>query len=724
MTVAIGSLGAALRTAQSGLATTQQVLDVIANNVANVNTAGYSRKEAALDHRVLGGQGVGVGIERISRAVDQALMTTLRRESARLASASIANGYEARLQDLFGTPGSSTSIAHTLGDLKAAIEALAAAPDGAIEARQVVRQGVEAADALNRLGGTLQQLRVDADRRLAQAVGEADALLKRVADLNHQVVRERHAGRDTTALEDERDRVVDRLSALMDVKVMGRGKGDLVVFTPSGRSLVDSAAVALSHAPASGLSALSTHDGGGIAGIHAGDAQPGNDLTQVLAAGDGEIAALIRLRDRTLPDVQGTLDALAANLRDTVNRIHNQGVGVPGLSRMEGSRRFADPAVETISLAAGDTAIALFDASGRQVAATAVSTLMGGGSGPWTITQVGTALDGWLKANADPAAQATAADGRLVLDLGTRAMGLAFRDQVAAAAGSAPGAATIAHSADGGGGADATVVGFSHFFGLNDFFTDATLPAVRQSAVLPAGWRTAAAASLECRDAAGLIGAAVAIPAGSDLAAIADAIRSATGLATSIVPDGDGFRLRLQSPTASTLVVTETAGGLLAALGLGQATSGLAGSLAVRADLVADPSRIARGQVQFDATRGAAGEYVLGRGDGRAMADLAAAFARTTTFADAGSLPGSTDTLVGYAERIVAQSASRAAEIGDRESFQKDYVAQLQAKSDGIRGVNLDQELSDMMLFEQAYAAAARLISVVQRMFDALEGAV
>ena len=57
------------------------------------------------------------------------------------------------------------------------------------------------------------------------------------------------------------------------------------------------------------------------------------------------------------------------------------------------------------------------------------------------------------------------------------------------------------------------------------------------------------------------------------------------------------------------------------------------------------------------------------------------------------------------------------------ETFQTDFVATLKAKSDSVRGVNLDQELSDMMLYEQAYAAAARVIGVIQRMFESLEGA-
>lgn len=724
MVTTLGSLGTAIRTAQSGLATTQGVLDVIANNVTNVNTPGYSRKEAALDHKVLGGLGVGVGIERISRSVDQSLLTTLRRENGTLAAAAVGSRFEARLQDLFGTPDSNASLAHVLAELGSAVEALAAAPDGAIEAREVVRRGGDAATTLNRLSQTLQKLRLDADQRIGQGVGEADALLTQIADLNGRIVRERHAGRDTTALEDQRDTAVDRLSTLADVRVMSRGKGDVVVFTASGWTLVDSEPVRLSHNPAAALGPLATHAAGDIGGLYAGAPSPATDLTAVFAAGTGELGALIRLRDQTLPDVQATLDTLARTLKDTVNRVHNQGTAYPGLSTLTGSRVFADPATETIRLAAGDVALTVFDGSGAQLASTPLSTLMGGGSGPWTISNVAGAVDAWLKANSGPAASASVSDGRLVVDLGTRSKGLAIRDQASATAGAAAGEATIAYSADGGAGADATVMGFSTFFGLNDFFVDATSPAIRQSPVMAEGWRAGAGGTLEFRDESGLIGAPVVIAAGSDLAAIARAITDATGLAAGLVPEGDGVRLRVQSATARTVIPTETAGALLATLGLAPASTGVAGSLAVRADIAAAPERVARGGVRFDASVGVGGEYVLARGDGQVMAELAAALGGATPFAAAGGFGASVDSVAAYAQRIVAASAARATEVADREAFQKDFVAALQAKSDGLRGVNLDQELSEMMLFEQAYSAAARLISVVQRMFDALEGAV
>jgi flagellar hook-associated protein 1 FlgK len=64
-----------------------------------------------------------------------------------------------------------------------------------------------------------------------------------------------------------------------------------------------------------------------------------------------------------------------------------------------------------------------------------------------------------------------------------------------------------------------------------------------------------------------------------------------------------------------------------------------------------------------------------------------------------------------------------AGETRANSEFQQDFVDTLRNKSDSLSGVNLDEELSDLMLYEQAYSAAARVVKVVQEMFDVLHRA-
>ena len=61
----MGGLTQALRTARSGLLVNQQTLDVVANNIANVNTAGYVRKVVDQTSAVTQGRGAGVDAARV-----------------------------------------------------------------------------------------------------------------------------------------------------------------------------------------------------------------------------------------------------------------------------------------------------------------------------------------------------------------------------------------------------------------------------------------------------------------------------------------------------------------------------------------------------------------------------------------------------------------------------------------------------------------------------------
>ena len=76
-----GTITGALRTAQSGLLTNQSALEAVANNIANVNTEGYSRKDIKMEQRVVSGNGAGVQLAEVRRVIDEGLLKNLRSES-------------------------------------------------------------------------------------------------------------------------------------------------------------------------------------------------------------------------------------------------------------------------------------------------------------------------------------------------------------------------------------------------------------------------------------------------------------------------------------------------------------------------------------------------------------------------------------------------------------------------------------------------------------------
>lgn len=732
-----GDITLALRTAQSGLLSSQQALNVVANNISNVNSVGYSRKIANLEQRVVAGVGAGVQITEVTRRVDEGLLKSLRLELSNANRYSIQTDYFSRMQETFGTPGDNTSIAHLMEEFSSAIDTLALSPDRTLEQSNVVRWGQNLALKMQEMSATAQELRLQADKEIADIVTRINQLIERVGDLNDSVISNGTVGRDVTDLRDQRDGALDELASLIDIRYFYRDDGDVVVFTSGGRTLVDSIPATLTHTPASAVAATSTHAEGDISGIYVGTAIAGNDITDEIRG--GKLFGLIELRDGILPDLQSQLDHLAATVRDTVNQVHNRGAPFPGLQSMTGTRTFTEPANQTIRLdptgSVDDVTIALFDSDGNQSAVTTLNTIMvsaafGSGAqasrGPWTISEVAATIEDWLQANgAAGATVSVTGDEPLSIELNTTSLSLAFRDQTATANGSTQADAEIAFDADGNGTVDQTVNGFSFFFGLNDFFVDSLGDNLYESDVV-SGSFSSGAGTLAFRDSAGaMTGSPVAITAGSSLEDVATAINNAIDDVTaSVVPDGSGFRLRISHDSGSNFTLTQTAGTILTTLGVDNADVRVSGTLEVREDIVSTPAYLTTGAMQWDSSLGVAGEYFTSIGDDTVVQQLAEAMNTPISFKTAGGIGAITTDLTGYATQVLARNADLAANQDRNAEFGQALSDSLQIKSDNVRGVNLDEEMSQLLLFQQSYSAAARVINVVIQMFEALDRAV
>ena len=735
-----GSLTLALRTAQSGLLVNQSALNAVANNIANVNSEGYSRKIVNTESRVVNGAGTGVQLSALTRQIDEGLLKSLRLEVSSLNALSVQASSFERIQELFGRPADDSSISHVLGQLTNALETLAVSPDKTLEQSELVRRARELALKLQLMSTTIQELRQQADQGIGDAVTEANKLIISIGDLNDKLIRNSAVNLDVTDLRDQRDQALDRLAELIDIRYFRRTDGDVVVFTSAGRTLVDNVPATLTHAAASTVSATTTHAEGDFAGLYVGTAIPGNDITTEIRS--GQLKGLIDLRDDVLANLQSEIDEMAAELRDVFNQIHNRGVPFPGMQSMTGTRIFVAPTTQTMTLDPGtgadDVTIALFDSSGDQQAVTTLNTIMVSASfgtgaqpsfGAWTITEVAATIEDWLQANGAAAATATVnTAGNFTIALNAPTLNLAFRDETATATGSTAADVQIGFDSGGVVGVDETVSGFSNFFGLNDFFVDGLADNIHESNVMASTF-TSTAAALRFNDSTGLLtGSPLAIAAGSSLSTIATQItNSITNVTATVVPDGSGFRLRIAHDSGSSLVITQDTGvpdTLLTDLGMHSADVRVAAAIAVRSDIITAPAKISRGAVQWNAALGAAGEYFTSVGDNAIVKALAEQMTMTNAFDTAGGLGSGSATFTAHGAAILSRNASLANTNKADLDFQQSLTDSLQLKSDTIRGVNLDEELAQLILFEQAYSAAARILSTIQSMFDALERAV
>ena len=361
------SLQAASSIATSALLTTQVQLDLASANIANADTAGYTRKTATQVSLVTGGSSSGTAITGITGNVDRLLLKSLVGATTQLGAATATESYADQLQSLLGsttdgTGGTGTSLANTIAALETALGQLADTP----ESDTLKAQAVQAVDAvaaqLRSTSAGIQGLRGDADATIASDVGTVNDDLATIHDLNGAIAQAAARGDPTADLEDQRNTALQDIATKMDVAYYVDGNDQMKVYTSGGQPLLDGQVHELSYAAAATVTADTSYAAGAASSGISAVTVDGTDITGQIRSGD--IGALITQRDSVLPAAQGQLDTLAQGLIGALNAAHNQGTAVPAPTSLTGTTTTSASAAFSGS---GTVRLAVTDSSGNLV---------------------------------------------------------------------------------------------------------------------------------------------------------------------------------------------------------------------------------------------------------------------------------------------------------------------------------------------------------------------
>jgi flagellar hook-associated protein 1 FlgK len=331
-------LGQALTSASTGLHATQSALSLIAGNIANANTPGYVKKTSTLVAAAAGNLTIGVRISAVNRELDTYLQRQIRTETSGGSYASTRADYYSRLQDVFGQPGADNALETVYNDFSAATQALATSPDSAAARYSVLTAGQTLAQHLNGMTADIQGLRSDAEAGLGDAVQQANDAMRQIASINLQLGQSNTEDATTAVLRDTRDAAIDKLSTLMNIKVIPTDNNKINIFTNSGTQLVGDTATVMSFDSKGSLSANSNWDadptksGTGTILLHTGT-NTTVDLIAANAFGSGKIGALVEMRDHILVDAQAQVDQIAAGLASALSDHTTAGTAVTSLSQ-------------------------------------------------------------------------------------------------------------------------------------------------------------------------------------------------------------------------------------------------------------------------------------------------------------------------------------------------------------------------------------------------------
>jgi flagellar hook-associated protein 1 len=615
------SLTQALNSALSGLKVTQASIAMVAANVANADTPGYTRK--AVNQIATGGNtSVGVRVSDIQREIDLYVQRQLRVENAGASYANTRADMYSQLQDIYGQPGASTALESVYNNFTTAVQSLSTSPDDPSARSAVISSAQLLTQQLNQLSNSVQSLRANAELGIADAVNQANGAMSQIAALNQQIAASTPGDSATATLMDQRDAYIDQLSKLMDINVVQGDRSQVNIFTSSGTQLVGTQAAKLTFdavgtiTPASQWSADPTKRGVGTITLIPPDGAP-VDLIQDHAIRSGTIAAYLQMRDQDLVQAQNQLDALAAGLASAISDKTIARTPVSALPQNGFD-------VDIGSLSAGNSITVNYTDTSTNT--------------PHTITLV--RVD-------DPAA----------LPLSNTAT-------------STPNDTVFGIDFSGGMG--------SVISQINSAFTGTGMIASNP-----------AATTLEVLDDGS---------GNTDVSSV-----SATSTATTLAGGSAEFPLFTDGSSPYTGAIT----------GNGFESLGLAGRIAVNPEVAADPSTLVAfkaGTAAGDSTRP---DFLL-----QQLTHASLTFSPNTGI---GTVTAPfTGSLTTYLRQVISQQGEAATSADNLKQGQDVVLNSLQQRFNDTSGVNVDQEMANLLTLQNSYSANARVLSAVKAMFDAL----
>ncbi|WP_175640279.1 flagellar hook-associated protein FlgK [Metabacillus schmidteae] len=239
-----------LEIARRGMSTQQTALGVTAHNIANANTPGYTRQRVNFEQtdpypspglnrpQIPGQLGTGVEAGNIHRVRDSFLDVQYRNEENKVGYWETKVNAMKQMEEVMNEP-SDSGLAQTMDLFWQSIQDLAVNPKNP-GARAVVReQGVALSETFQYLSTSLSAIRQDIGKEIDVTEKEVNTLLAQINNVNEQVAAVEPHGYLPNDLYDERDRLIDQLSNLVNVKVSYKPTGGNAVSGAEGKVIID-----------------------------------------------------------------------------------------------------------------------------------------------------------------------------------------------------------------------------------------------------------------------------------------------------------------------------------------------------------------------------------------------------------------------------------------------------------------------------------------------------
>ena len=302
----------------------QKGINVTGNNIANVNTPGYSRQRLNMssDVPIMTGNGLmgsGVTANKVERVYQRFLGIQINNETQSLGQWEAHKDALERVEMIFDESGG-YGLNQVMSEFWNAWQDLTNNPSGSVERTVLVAKSEMLTATFSKNYEDLQKIQRDIDWNIEGAVAEINRLSENMVDLNQKIIQVESGGHMANDYRDQRDLVLKELSELIDIDSFEDANGGVTVSVGSGQALVEGTHTykLSTQVNASGHQDVTWVD------------SSGNTLIINNNISKGKLKGWLDARDVDIENSLNKLDTLAQNLMTEVNSLHATGYGLDG----------------------------------------------------------------------------------------------------------------------------------------------------------------------------------------------------------------------------------------------------------------------------------------------------------------------------------------------------------------------------------------------------------
>jgi flagellar hook-associated protein 1 FlgK len=346
--------------AGSALEAYQQAEDVTSQNIANVSVTGASRQIANLSEAPPvdgspfypgnfspGTQGTGVLVSSITRVHQDSYDALFRGASSSQNYYSVEQSSLDALQSALGEPSNGVNAAY--GNFQTALQTLANNPSGIPERSGLLSAAQSLVVSLNSANTAITSQQTQVQNQAASYITTINSTLDQIAALNGQIRAATAVGNSPNTYEDQRDTLVDTLSTYLSVQTSNQADGSILV-TVGGKALVNDTVTYHLATPVVGTNPNGTP---ALVVGFTNDPNPSNPAP--IQTTGGMLGGLLDVYNNKLVSYANSLNSFASGLASESDRISEAGYDLTGEA---GGQLFA-PVVNQLPVSAGNIEVGI-----------------------------------------------------------------------------------------------------------------------------------------------------------------------------------------------------------------------------------------------------------------------------------------------------------------------------------------------------------------------------